>query len=78
VAVLILLAASARAGIIGIDLLLHPSLGLLHGCIVLVGAGHLGDLFSLYFLLYFLYYPKYRITSKTGKNGSLKWIFFDF
>ena len=34
--------------------------------------------FLLYFLLYFLCYLKYRITSKTGKNGSLKWIFFDF
>ena len=52
-AVLVFLAASTRAGIVGIDLLFSPSLGLLDGSIVLIGACHLGDFFSLYLLLYF-------------------------
>ena len=52
-AVLVLLAASARAGIIGIDLLLRSSLGLFDGSLVLIGACDLGDFFSLHFLLYF-------------------------
>ena len=52
-AVLVLLAASARAGIIGIDLFLSSSLGFLDGSIVLIGACDLGDFFSLYLLLYF-------------------------
>ena len=52
-AVLVFLAASAGAGIIGIDLLLASSLGLLDGCVVLVGACYLGDFFSLHLLFYF-------------------------